>query len=447
MKWTSFVAASFALAGPVACGGIHLEPSDAGSTAVNGSDAGDGAALPCDVQAVVGASCAACHGASPRFGAPMPLATTADFHAAAITDPSRRVVDLVSERTHDRAHAMPPPPKLPLDPRALSVLDAWIAAGAPPGTAACAPPMSTPRPAVTPLSCTPDQHIRPASRYPIKQGATDEYVCYGFDVPVTAKRHVTALGPRVDNEKLVHHLLLFQSDTAVSSTPTPCEFGGSTAWRMVAEWAPGADNFELPAAAGFAEEGTTHWVMQIHYNNLQGLRGESDESGFDLCTTDKLRPNDADVMAPGSVAFHMAPHSPLDWTCRYPWGSGLGTYDQTYPTVHVFNGLAHMHKLGKALTVTRIRRGGGAAEVVLDAPAFDFQNQHNYPIDIDIAPGDTLETRCRWNNTTDAPVRWGETTEQEMCFGFLAYYPKVTVPSWHWVDPSGAASTTCATTK
>ncbi len=48
--------------------------------------------------------------------------------------------------------------------------------------------------------------------------------------------------------------------------------------------------------------GTTHWILQVHYNDASGKNvGQTDNSGYDLCTTDKLRPNDAAVMAPGTV--------------------------------------------------------------------------------------------------------------------------------------------------
>lgn len=44
----------------------------------------------------------------------------------------------------------------------------------------------------------------------------------------------------------------------------------------------GRKKFELPPEAGFAEEaGATHWAVQNHYNNTQGLVGEVDETGYD----------------------------------------------------------------------------------------------------------------------------------------------------------------------
>jgi hypothetical protein len=47
-------------------------------------------------------------------------------------------------------------------------------------------------------------------------------------------------------------------------------------------------------------------------------------------------------------------------------------------------------------------------------------------------PGDTLRTTCTYKNATAAPIRFGERTENEMCFNFVAVYPitRVTLRQW-----------------
>ncbi|MGZ5966039.1 MAG: monooxygenase [Polyangiales bacterium] len=51
-----------------------------------------------------------------------------------------------------------------------------------------------------------------------------------------------------------------------------------------------------------------------------------------------------------------------------------------------------------------------------------------------------MKTRCVWENTTDNDVSFGENTEDEMCFSFTLYYPKVKADPWIWSLPSFAAS-------
>ena len=47
-----------------------------------------GARMPCAVDGALAAACSKCHGASPTFGAPMPLVTPEDFQRPSPSDPS-----------------------------------------------------------------------------------------------------------------------------------------------------------------------------------------------------------------------------------------------------------------------------------------------------------------------------------------------------------------------
>lgn len=418
-------------------------PGVSSGGATGGGTAGGvgGRGIPCDVDAVLEKSCRNCHGAKPSFGAPMPLVTHADLVAAAKSDPGQKVYEQVMARVHDTSRPMPPPPNAALSASELALLDSWISAGAPAATEVCGGGAGstaggtnggTSSTGVKPLSCTPDQHIRPTSSFavPLPNGTNvDTYACYGFDVDVTDKRHVIALAPRIDNTRVVHHLLLFQADQAVSGTPASCAQGANTNWRLITGWAPGGDNMELPIEAGFPEEkGTTHWVMQVHYNNAQAVQDATDASGFDMCTTDQLRPNDADIMATGSLRINIPARSTYETTCEYTWPSRL-------PAIHVFGASPHMHRLGRASYVKHLR--GGKESSILDVPNFDFANGGGgSPVNQEVAPGDVLRTMCRWQNTGDSAVTFGEGTADEMCFDFQMYYPKITASQWQWMTPS-----------
>ncbi len=438
-----FLGISLGLVG-AACSSTHQALPGAGTSGPGaGTDGGTGPGttpgIPCDVDAILQKSCRSCHAATPTFGAPMPLVTHADLLADSRSAPGKKVYERVGARIHDDKAPMPQPPNPRLGQAEMATLDAWIAKGAPAGAGACS---TTPvDPGVKPLSCTPDQKIRPASRFsvpPLSATDPDLYVCYGFDTTAPSKRHVIAGAPKVDNAKVVHHILLYQADAAVDGTPKPCGAGGGQGWRLVTGWAPGGGNFELPPEAGFAEEqGTTHWAMQIHYNNGTGLTGELDETGFDLCTTDQLRPNDADIMATGTVQINIPPHSTTQTTCEFTVPTTLGGQ-----TLKVIGSSAHMHRLGVAQYAKRVR--GGVETTILDAPAFSFQNGAGVQkVDVDIQPGDTIRTMCKWKNTGSQEVKFGEGTGDEMCFAFMTYYPKITVPQFRWALPAAPIVSKC----
>lgn len=103
--------------------------------------------VPCNVAAVVSNNCTLCHASTPAFGAPMSLMTYADFHAAAKSDATKKVYELIPMRitTTDTMKHMPPVSRPPLLPADLQTLDAWTTAGAMPNGQSCA---------ITPMSAT-----------------------------------------------------------------------------------------------------------------------------------------------------------------------------------------------------------------------------------------------------------------------------------------------------
>lgn len=402
------------------------------------SEAGGTQFLPCDVDRVLEMHCRSCHGREPRFGAPMALASYEDLVAQSPRDASRTVAAQVRARIHDDQRPMPPPPNARLSASERTVLDTWIDGGARPAPTGC-DGGGAPAATGTPGSCVPDRRLTPMAPYAIARDVDDAYVCFGVDVTEAAKRHVTAIAPLVTNEAVVHHMVLFQADESFSSTPAPCAFLGSASWRMVAVWAPGGAPFELPAEAGVPLEGTTHYVVQLHYNNLRRLEGQTDESGFELCTTPNLRPHDADVMAFGAVRFEVQPRSETDLTC-----------DFTVPPIfgegrHLVGTMPHMHVLGTRIGSTLLPGGDAAASVPLGGrDPWNFESQYWDRVEATVRPGDVVRTRCGWRNPGNHVVSFGEATTDEMCFTFAFYYPRIAAPRWSWGAP--AALATCAPT-
>ncbi len=415
------------------------------SSTSSGSGAGGGGGgassryLPCDVEAVLVSACQSCHASTPQYGAVMPLVTYADLLAPAHSDPSRKVYDLVAARTHDDTRPMPQAPNPRLDAADQKVLDDWIAAGAPGSSASCGGPSSsaTTGSGSNPLSCTPDLSLIPATSYTVPKDTTDIYICYGIDVTEAQKRHITAFAPRIDNSTVVHHVVLFQRPEADDPAPHECGIGGPPDSRMVTAWAPGGEGFELPEVAGVPLEGTTHYSVQVHYSNLKHLEGQSDHSGFALCTTDKLRPNDADLLAFGTMAITVPSHGKLDVTCDY-------TVPASLPPLHILGAMPHMHKIGTAIATTSRAGGKGAPIDLGHQDPWDFNTQSWTALDQLVSPGDVVSTRCAWNNPGATPVTFGEKTLDEMCWSFTMYYPKIEVPQWKWLAPS--ALSTCSPT-
>jgi hypothetical protein len=327
--------------------------------------------LPCDVEAILASRCQTCHSNPPKFGANTPLVSWDDLQKPGPgASAGTKLSELVASRIHDDARPMPPSPQSRLAAKELATVDAWIKAGTPSSSATCS---NAPAPdGVKPLSCTPDTVLKASKPFVMQGNATDQYMCFGVDIALQKKRHITALAPKVDNKQIVHHILLFQTNTSVSTEPFACQAFGSAAWKLVAGWAPGGNNLELPAAAGFPENaGTTHWVVQVHYNSTVAKTG-TDQSGYELCTTETLRPHDAGVLAFGSTNFSIPPRATRTVRCDYPLGP-------RFSNVQIFNASPHMHTRGVAMSTEKLPGGTGTPEMIFEQKAFSFEAQSNFP--------------------------------------------------------------------
>jgi Copper type II ascorbate-dependent monooxygenase, N-terminal domain/Copper type II ascorbate-dependent monooxygenase, C-terminal domain len=392
--------------------------------------------LPCDVLDVVKAKCQNCHGAQPLYGSPMPLVTAADFAAPSKSNPKKTVAELVTERIHDSAKPMPPPPTT-MNAAELATMDAWLGAGAPQSKESCTTSSSSSSSSSGgPITCVPDIQLRGKTAWTMPKTTTDEYVCIGVDVAVSEKRHITAILPAIDNSTIVHHVLLYETASAYDPTPAPCGAGGPANGRLVSVWAPGGQAVEMPEEAGMPLTGTTHYMMQVHYSNLTQLDGQVDFSGFDLCTTTNLRANDADILAFGTININVPAHGTSDRTCNV-------TIPSVIPKINVFNVMPHMHKLGTIISAEVKHAAGDTLQLTSREP-WSFDDQYWERIVTTIGPGDTVSVRCAWNNPTAQDAKFGEKTEDEMCYVFGAYWPRITLPAWSW--QAGAAGSQCTNT-
>lgn len=384
--------------------------------------------LPCDVAQVI-AACQACHAARPRFGAPMPLMSAADFAAPAKSDPSREVRELVSLRTHDAANPMPPSGLLP--DADLGVLDAWLDAGAAAGDTACA--AIDAGPAAEPvgedaLDCEVTQRFRAHAAnsdggFHVPATAGNLYQCFTFASPFNGVTQGTAWAPIIDDERVVHHWVLYRTKTPQTDRGVaPCNMPRDA--TFVAAWAPGGQNFVMPDDVGLELPPSDEWlILQLHYHNVAGLTDANDASGVGFCTTDTPRTHDAGIFTLGTIGIDI-PAGAVGHLESGMCGSLL-TAGLAQP-VHIIASFPHMHELGVSFR-TDITRGSndGPVENVIDVPHFSFDDQRIYPIDppIEFRARDAIRTTCRYDNPRDVAVRFGEKTEDEMCFNFALLYP------------------------
>lgn len=410
--------------------------TDAGPTAPPpGADSAAPGLLPCDVAEALETSCQECHASTPRFGAPMPLTTLADLHAPAVSDPSRRVLDLLPLRLEDPEAPMPPGDR-PLSDEHRAALHAFVAAAGPrrPDGDRCdgevdevpPPPVSDTGPEALP--CAPTHrflaHDGGAGEHQVRvEGDGNGHMCFAFPNPFAPGEQATAWAPVLDEERVLHHWIVWGSDR-----PPPggrevfaCPTVPHTDAAFVMGWAPGATNNILPEDVGLVVE--HQWLyLQIHYFDATGAPGVTDASGVAVCTTPTPRAQAAGVLALGDLQLNIPPRArDHDETFTCPtfvtdtWLGGDFTIIGSGP---------HMHELGTRF-VSEVVRADGRREDITRIGVWDFNDQRQRRIDpgMHVGRGDTVSITCTYDNPHDAPVRFGENTQDEMCFDFLLVYP------------------------
>lgn len=415
---------------PVGSGGPGTSGS-ASSDDDGSSDTGEPSGpsgLPCDVAAVLSANCSMCHDAPPKFGAPMSLTSVDDFHMPAITDLTRAVHELVAERIDDPQAPMPPTGDM--SDADKDILRAWVAAGAPESSESCdVEPDDDDAPDVGPdaLPCEPT-HVFTAHAAGSDDGfmvpdVEDLYQCFTFSANLAENTQATAWAPIVDDERVLHHWILYRTQVPQPDGGVmPCQMPSDA--RFVAGWAPGGTNYVMPDDVGLELGGPNdYFILQVHYNNTAHYSDAIDRSGVALCEAEEPRPLEAGIFTLGSLAINIpagAQGHTVEGVCP-SWATNL-----LPGPVHVLASFPHMHQLGRRIT-TDILRGGleSATETLVDVNPFQFTNQQYYAHEPEvlIQPGDALRTRCVYDNPNPYNVFLGEGTADEMCFNFVMIYP------------------------
>jgi hypothetical protein len=378
----------------------------------------------CDVEPIFKASCQECHAQKPLYGAPMALVSIDDLRAKAKTDASLTVLQSVAKRIHDTQRPMPPTSSKPLSDAARATLDGWIAAGGPEGAStSCADVGAAPPDGATPSvpgrAISDDDAPWPedcGEHYKFLASAAgggkvkiapgrEYYQNVNVPAPWGAGKNLQALSFRaiVDNKKVLHHYILYAPDQS-----------------FIDGWAPGQGGITMPPGVGMQLPNGTY-RLELHYNNGTGTETEEDASGIEVCVAKTPRPNMAAVHELGSMSINVPAGGKQDLVSHCKPSVAKGP-------VHLMEINPHMHKTGvhaKAI----IKRADGKEEVLHDRP-FSFAEQTKYILpedgsaaDVLINAGDEIVTTCSFKNDQARAIRFGQTTEDEMCFFYVIAWP------------------------
>eukprot|EP00755_Sulcionema_specki_P014380 Sspe_Gene.56490::Locus_31084_Transcript_1_1_Confidence_1.000_Length_3036::g.56490::m.56490/K00503/DBH; dopamine beta-monooxygenase len=294
----------------------------------------------------------------------------------------------------------------------------------------------------------------------------NSYVCMTYDLQELTGRdftqteyHVVEFAPILAGTGLVHHIMLTtcMQSTPMYRAPRPeCPGMDLMCPSVMALWAVGGKPLTLPEAAGLQigrEHGKLLWV-QIHYYNPSGVAGVRDSSGLRLRVTPHLRRENAGMLLLGlnlSPSYPPIPPGVTSHLVRNRCAGCLGlAFDRDEVTV--IGAMYHAH-LQATKAVTYVLRNGTNLGPLHDMKRYDYNHQAFLPPRIPtIARDDMLETVCEYNTMgKDDDTYFGETTNEEMCFSFILYYPRQPRVWWcydnEWVQGDQSYAPLCAECK
>lgn len=318
------------------------------------------------------------------------------------------------------------------DPELASTLQAWIDAGSPEGDPATAPVVERPEIGLASPDLTVQINAAYTPTFTDEHDPGNEYRCFVVEHGQTEPFYIRRMAPIVDQGDIVHHMLLFAAtedeipandpETGWSCINDPFVGGDSAASVLagngiLAGWAPGMLPIEFEDGVGIRVTPDQKLVIQVHYFDIgPGSEGLQDRPGWAFELYDE--PVTPLMMAPMGV-----------YGFRIPADDPAVTLEQGFELpidMRLYGVFPHMHKLGISYHMELSDEDGTECLVT---GGYDFENQMTYMFEDSkkIKAGQTISMSCTWDNSADNPnqlfdppqeIRYGERTDEEMCFGF-----------------------------
>jgi hypothetical protein len=275
-----------------------------------------------------------------------------------------------------------------------------------------------------PASAPPDpaetaDFVMESDDFTIEPGS-DKYYCYTARLDSDKVFHSFSIG----SYKTVHHMFFAQTLAPEEEGVHECPVLFKPSWLPLFTTGKGGTTLELPEGSGFKLKKGDQVVMQLHLLNTGSAP-----------VTEKVKVL-ANELEAGDVRYNAA---------LYPFGTTVFelppkqkakvTHDCVMDLdMDIFVMFPHMHRLGTEMAFQVGKDEASLADVWRGK--YDFDNQELLPKSIPLHVGDYTRVECNFDNTTDLTIKYGETTNSEMCF-FATFIKDGPQLNGHCVDITG----------
>jgi hypothetical protein len=208
-----------------------------------------------------------------------------------------------------------------------------------------------------------------------------------------------------------HHTLLTMGAANGPDETTRCSAGDNHPLNVFGSGV-GTDPLTLPEGVAIKIPKDTQLLLNLHLFNT-GSKELVGTSGTRVRTIPK---DEVKYVAEGLLAGTVALDIPAGKTTE---SIGYCTMSSDVTLVAV---APHMHQIGIYEKI--IAESSADGDVVLHDEPYDFNEQSFHLIEpLKLAKGDRIRVECTHKNTTDHDVRFGDSSNAEMCFAGLYRYP------------------------
>ena len=247
-------------------------------------------------------------------------------------------------------------------------------------------------------------------------GATDTYRCARITIPNdTYITNIVSQAPQGS-----HHAVLSiaSGNTAGADGEYDCQVN-SIGTVMLYASGVGTSPLDFPNGVGIRVAAGTQLHLNLHLYNASDSQLNGD-SAIMVKQSATAPPTLAEMVFAGKFLFSIPANSPPTTPGPPTTTSGGCTANRDFTIFAVW---PHQHRLGTHHKFEVIPSGGSPN--VLHDEAFNFVEQAYYlkSPEVQVRNGDQLRTTCTWVNTTGTQIRFGESSDEEMCFTGLYRYP------------------------
>jgi hypothetical protein len=327
-----------------------------------------------------------------------------------------------------------------LSAREIEILAKWADGGTPEGD-----PKEAPKPATFTEGWqlgTPDLILTAPAETTLGASGSDAFRVYVLPTGLTEDKFVTAVEVRPGNKRVVHHTLNFFDATGkarameqaekdrkkkpeeqdagpgypvsmgVGFLPQPGKFGG------IGGWAPGQRARHLPEGYGYPLPKGSDFLLQVHYHRNGRVEKDRTTVGLYFAKKKDVKPYKSVVIRGDFLVI--------------PAGNSTFKVDgcvEIQEDCELRSIMPHMHMLGREIKVVLNSPDGKERRTLLAIDDWDYNWQETYFLKEPIAlkKGSKLGLQAVYDNSAKNPnnpfnppqwVRFGEQTDQEMCFVF-----------------------------